>query len=795
MRAYAHVQSAVSALLDDDSSHPSVSTLDLGPLSSALEDLCYACRGSSDEIDLRATRRARLEQLRDRCDRLSHSTDGALQSQPSFATRQTSSVSSGRDAVPLRETDMAAIEQQAPAEPRSTAALAPAVDDVVHDPFTLDPPLDEPAALKDLRRRVGRIETANWLSPVTLVLPSTKDAADLGGAIAICRDELTALVDGTDDTLVWADFPTIEREIEEKDKEIRRITALARFAKILAKADSSLSDLLNAVDAATPDALPVTPDPAASPVLPLSEALVAASEAVTVVRVEAIPLADDGRVARAISRIEDTWSEMLGLVEEIRPQAGSTASSASSLSSTVDRHAAQLVVPPRTPSRPSSQAISLRSTRSSLSRSTSRTSASSSLADSSFPTSGPGALAPQTPRPRRSTSDDQTPRSRRSSRLPVRTPRQALSPLPPNPSTVPQPFSFDTPVKLRSNESVRSASRRDSSTASLRKVPVTPRGDRHASSALFSQSSVRRSNLFSSVADERPRADRPSTRSVSTPVVRTARHTPPRSKQPYRPNVYNKLDREVANVVNSMPGLHIPIQVAEGRWTDESGVYNIGGRLYFCRILRSKQVMVRRVPTSAQLPPKLTTHFAPNRCALAAAGSTFRSKAVQFHSSATCVDDRPLAGSSSPTSASQTASRSLPRHPSRQTWATSRSGSAQVLCATHSRPRSRPMHFATTSLRRFRAPARATSASRPPPSPSAAPFPDGRATALAIRRGIERRQLPYRPLPRHERKRPARLCRSGAHRSSPASARLAYICALSLLSRSLLLSPGRSETS
>ncbi|BGP25412.1 hypothetical protein JCM10295v2_004336 [Rhodotorula toruloides] len=129
------------------------------------------------------------------------------------------------------------------------------------------------------------------------------------------------------------------------------------------------------------------------------------------------------------------------------------------------------------------------------------------------------------------------------------------------------------------------------------------------SAASSLQSSVPRPNLFSSVAEQRPRADRPSIRSVSSPAGRTARHTLPQLKQPYRPNVYNKLDREVANVVNSMPGLYVPIQVAEGRWTDESGVYNIGGRLYFCRILRNKQVMVRVGGGWLDLSQFIITHF------------------------------------------------------------------------------------------------------------------------------------------------------------------------------------------
>ncbi|BGP57338.1 hypothetical protein JCM8202v2_004979 [Rhodotorula sphaerocarpa] len=43
--------------------------------------------------------------------------------------------------------------------------------------------------------------------------------------------------------------------------------------------------------------------------------------------------------------------------------------------------------------------------------------------------------------------------------------------------------------------------------------------------------------------------------------------------------------------MDAMP--HVSIRVADGPWTDESGVYVIAGRTYFVRLLRSKRVMLR----------------------------------------------------------------------------------------------------------------------------------------------------------------------------------------------------------
>ena len=71
------------------------------------------------------------------------------------------------------------------------------------------------------------------------------------------------------------------------------------------------------------------------------------------------------------------------------------------------------------------------------------------------------------------------------------------------------------------------------------------------------------------------------------------RSSPPRHDRPrYRANLSNKLDREVGSIVNALD-IHVPIEMADGSWSDESGMYKIGDKVYFCRILRSKNVMVR----------------------------------------------------------------------------------------------------------------------------------------------------------------------------------------------------------
>ncbi|BGP49079.1 hypothetical protein JCM10450v2_004958 [Rhodotorula kratochvilovae] len=495
-----------------------------------------------------------------------------------------------------------------------------------NDPFALPSSLDEPLEVVQLRQRMQEITAHEWLdSSAVMQLPTVADADEVDRLVAHCRKELDSHAQLPHEQLLWTDLDALQAEQERKEAAAARVSSLALFAERVIVADTALSDLLIAIDTATPGVPAPSPEPGGAPALSLSDALVAASEAVTAVRVDAIPLVDDARVERAIGRIEESWSEMLALVEDVRPRAGSAASSASSSSlRRSTRSSSRLGPTPYTPSRPTSQASSLRSSvrDDTSSRTTSRASTSMStrsprppsVASSTRRESNGGFLIPQTPRARKSTEPDPhaTPTSRRrgKSALPVATtPRRAFSPaLKPTP-TAAHPFSFDTPNRRdlsRSTSSIprrstaSSSSRRDSSTsiASTADSLFSPKMQRTPSasssrsvrreSAAWAQQPARRTSLASS------RASLASTRS---PRVSSA-STPPSRRggkaQPYRPNMQNKLDREVGSIINALP-LHVqvPIRIAEGRWTDESGVYNIGGRLYFCRILRSKQVMVR----------------------------------------------------------------------------------------------------------------------------------------------------------------------------------------------------------
>ncbi|GAA5908711.1 hypothetical protein JCM5296_002683 [Sporobolomyces johnsonii] len=485
--------------------------------------------------------------------------------------------------------------------------------------FALSPTIEEPPEVIELRSKTSSIVAHEWLdSEKFLQLPPKEEADAIQKQVEDVKRQLDELEANPSDGLVWTDLTPLKTALQSKEEAARRVAALAHFAVKVDAADVALSNLLDAIDAVTPGLPPPSPTDSETPPHPLSDAIVQASDAVTAVRVEAIQLVDDRRVEQAIDRVEGSWAEMMAMVDDVRPRAGSAASSASS-----SRRSS------RTPSRTSSRTPS----RQPSSRPMSRTSSSSSVVSHHLPSSRqslpcrPSSAASSTrssrsasirdaPRPgstwslldtpRKATSGLETPtatpRRRVNSALPVATPRRNPSPRPPPTPTTARPFSFTSASKRDLAKSTSAIPRRSpaptrqDSSASLAASVTSNAAMRRFPSASSTVSS-RRDSLASSVSSRRSSYETSSRYDVTSPHrsprLGGSRSTPPRPKQLYRPNMDNKLDREVGNIINALGNIHVPIEVAEGRWTDESGMYLIGSKPYFCRILRSKQVMVR----------------------------------------------------------------------------------------------------------------------------------------------------------------------------------------------------------
>ncbi|GAA5852857.1 hypothetical protein JCM8547_004711 [Rhodosporidiobolus lusitaniae] len=500
------------------------------------------------------------------------------------------------------------------------------------------PAMQEPSEVQQLRAGLAAVTALDWLDPAVLQLPSSADAVEVEQQVSLCRQAFDALEALSSDVLVWTDVDGLKADVVKKEEASTRVTSLADFGGKVEAADQALSNLLDSIDASTPG-IPLPDD--ASAIVPLPEAISAASNAVTVVRHAAIPLVDDARVKRGIQRIEETWSEMMSMVEP--PRASSSASTASTASrrnglnhrisdSTSSRASSRTST--RTPSvrvssRPQSQASSIRPS--------TRPSSRPSLTSSSTRVPRPAPARPDpsastflvSSTPRKAAKDDPfttpIPRRRVQSGLPRPSSiKRTVSPLPPLQKATPtvmRPFSFNTPKKAdlaRSTSSIprrtpSTASRRDSiaSVASSLFSPASEAMRRVSSTESRTSTSSRRESLASSVSssttgDRRsgygtlPRSPRPSLSS-------SVRSTPPKKPQQYHANAKNQLDRAVGKIVNSL-NVHVPIEVAEGRWTDESGMYLIGGRLYFCRVLRTA-VLVRVGGGYQSLEQFILTHF------------------------------------------------------------------------------------------------------------------------------------------------------------------------------------------
>lgn len=480
------------------------------------------------------------------------------------------------------------------------------------DPFAPSSSFNESSKVSDIRAKAEMLRVRDWLdSEAIFRLPDMEESNVLRDSLRDLRHDFDVFKtdNGSDDV------HSLEALVTAKEEEVKRISDLASFSQRVETADAALSDLLDSIDATTSaDLVAQYPSP-----LPLSEAIIQANDAVTATRLEAIPLIDDRRVKQAVERIEESWTEMMLMAEEARPRSGSAASSTSSARSS--RTASSGQISTRIPSR---QIESRR-----MSRSTSSTSSTASL---HLPRTRPSSRSSLTPlssgspslsrslsrsssfvsTPTRNAENDNrlaTPRRQNGqSGIPFPTPRRNnISPLPPLTPTTARPFSFSartpnakapssiprrTPFSTPRQGGGNSRSSSTSENAALSSSSMFP-----SVSSSSRASTGRRDSLASSVSSRRSSAASSSYHRPSLSPENLSRigyrSSPPRHKRPqYRANLSNKLDREVGSIVNALD-IHVPIEMADGSWSDESGMYKIGDKVYFCRILRSKNVMVR----------------------------------------------------------------------------------------------------------------------------------------------------------------------------------------------------------
>ena len=417
----------------------------------------------------------------------------------------------------------------------------------------------EISQVAELQDQLAAIDVDSWADEKPfLQLPSSADAAHISRQLSLVHALLDDLVsDATGSGLeLDADLAPFRSELERKALASERITSLARFKEKVEVADSSLSDLLTSIDAATPSNphpsdLHRSSSPTESDVhaLPLATALLHASSVVTIVRKKAIPLLDDSRVEAQVGRVEEAYGEMMAMVEDLNPRPSSCTSSVWSSRS-------------RIPSRLSS------SSRPSSSRQSSHPSSSRQpISCSSSTTLLPSRPASATPSSTRVSSrsslshhfSDPHATPRKSSHGSTPTSRLRL----PTSATVPRSFSFGTTAKGGLPRSVSSGAgflepstpRRESLGASKRsrKESLTPSMRSSRKDSMASSTSSFRRSLGPSPTMPLLGGGRKSNGGAVERKVGGVSQQGRTTKMQYKADPQRKVDVEVGRIVNEFP--------------------------------------------------------------------------------------------------------------------------------------------------------------------------------------------------------------------------------------------------
>jgi hypothetical protein len=383
-----------------------------------------------------------------------------------------------------------------------------------------------------------------------------------------------ALPTQVDVSSIHAEIKSLRFDIEATRPLLERLDALAAFSASVGKCDLALSDLLEHIDSYP--ALPITesvsdhtPDPALPPEEQLSARVAFCREAIEDMTHKTGGVGDDPRVNVERERVEQTWVELLDMstdkIGRIRSRAPSSASSFSSHDGgrmPLSRATSHM----RNPHTPRSRTMSQTST-TPLRR-------------------GPSVLRPEMS-------------SRSSSRFSTRSVSGPIlsSILSPSPSLYSSTYASRQRTTSTSSmtSSLATPTRRPESPYSRQQLRPQTFGKRRAPSPATSDASgpsFATTIKPPSWQTKQPRRSFGTTSRNFKPLEKEA----PKERRSYVPNPKNKLDVAVGDIVNKLP-VNINIEaVPSVTWQDQSGKYWIGDtdpKLCFCRILRSRTVMVR----------------------------------------------------------------------------------------------------------------------------------------------------------------------------------------------------------
>jgi len=452
-------------------------------------------------------------------------------------------------------------------------------------------------------------------------LPSVDQWRRMDSLFSSVTADVARLPPSPNDPTVNADLQSLRAELEESSELMQHIRNLSGLSAAVQLCDMALSDLLEHIDSyPSPPFGPLSSSHVTQVRLPPEKQLAArlsfTRSTVTDMTAKFSSVANDSRAITERKRIDQTWSEL----EEMGNELISARKS-----------------------RPSSVISSGRNSRASLgsSHSSAKTldndkkggySKLSVKTSARGPTARSHFLSPAQPSSRLVVSGSSDTHSRSKSRLSsVPSNRSVSGPMSSSSSnpaistfasrqrtsslSSATTASFVTPVKH--NVGTPSLSRSQASQVKRIASPAFPNfsslSQTQSHSRSFSLSNSRSqatpSRSTSSMSSTWARAPR---QSFPVPTIPTPPRKPPPPKKTYIANPKNKLDVAVGDVVNKLP-VNINVAIVPETWKDQSGKYWIGDqdpKLCFCRILRSRTVMVRVGGGWTELSKFIKDHFA-----------------------------------------------------------------------------------------------------------------------------------------------------------------------------------------
>jgi hypothetical protein len=459
---------------------------------------------------------------------------------------------------------------------------------------------DLQARILELRRRLRSINIKEIASSSSVDdLPGVDQRRRLDSIFSSVAADVTLLPPSSDDPTVNAELRSLKAELEASSELMQHMRNLSDLSVAVHLCDMALSDLLEHIDSyPSPPFGDLSSSHVTDVRLPpegqLAARLSFTRSAIADMTAKAGSVADDSRAIAERRRIDQTWSELEDMGSDLINGKKS---------------------------RPSSVLSSGRNSRTSLgsSRSSSKNADTDKRAGYSVlslrsSVRGPATrgqfLSPAHPSPRRVVSGSTDARSRSASRLSTVSSNRAVSGPMPSASTNTVPSTFASRQRTNSMSStttfltpdkhvVPTPSRTRAQTGQAKRITSPTFSDvsslSHSHERSFSLSNSRSQATPSRSTSSMSTWSRAPRQSFPVPTFPTPPRKPPPPKKTYVANPKNKLDVAVGDVVNKLP-VNINVAIVPETWKDQSGKYWIGDqdpKLCFCRILRSRTVMVR----------------------------------------------------------------------------------------------------------------------------------------------------------------------------------------------------------